>query len=329
MGENSAIEWTEHTFNPWMGCVKVSAGCVNCYAEAGSKRWGRELWGANADRQVTSDAYWRKPLKWNADAAEAGVPARVFCASFADVFEDNEKVVEARARLWELIAQTPWLVWLLLTKRPENILDMVPAEWRRPWTESGGWPMNVWAGTTIEEQRTVARLEHLVQVPAYVRFLSCEPLLGPVDLNPTYPNSVHGPDYLGEIDWIIAGGESGPNARPPHPAWFRSLRDQAASASVRFLFKQWGDYAPGRNTERWRVALDEDGGPGIVYPPGEYMRPSTAVVMERMGKKAAGRVLDGRTWDGVPSLPLPTGGFVVAPWSSSSRTRSRLAPPPP
>lgn len=218
MGENSAIEWTHHTFNPWVGCTKVSAACDHCYAETWAKRAGTpELW--QGDRRKTSAANWAKPIKWNRAAEAAGERHRVFCASLADVF-DNQVPDGWRIQLIGLIAMTPHLDWLLLTKRPQNIAGMVDA-----------MPANVWLGTTAENQTEFdRRWPHVAAVQATVHFISYEPALGPLSLLDAY----RGPD------WVIAGGESGPGHRKPDPAWFRDLRDECATAGVPFLFKQWG-----------------------------------------------------------------------------------------
>lgn len=250
MGENSKIEWCDHTFNPWEGCTKVSEGCKNCYAEALTKRFGRTQWGPTALRRRTSDSNWRKPLAWNRKAEQEGCRYRVFCASLADVFEWNPQVEEWRFDLFIMIDQTPYLDWLLLTKRPEHIMYVLRSEFN-----SASFPSNVWLGTSVENQAAAdKRVPELLNAPATVRFLSCEPLLGPVDLS----------QWLHRISWVIVGGESGTQARPMDPDWARSLRDQCQAAGVPFLFKQWG----GRN------------------------------------KKAAGRELDGRTWDEIPQPAL-------------------------
>lgn len=223
MAENSAIAWTDHTFNPWIGCTKVSPACDRCYAESWANRFGKpELWKGKRSR--TSPANWRKPLAWNASAAAYGERRqRVFCASLADVF-DNQVPDEWRADLWRLIAATPNLDWLLLTKRPQNIAKMLPPGWGE------GWP-NVWLGTTVENQEEVERrTPHLTAIPAAVRFLSCEPLLAEVNLEP----------YFGGIDWVIAGGESGGGARPMHLEWARTLRENCAAYGVSFFVKQIG-----------------------------------------------------------------------------------------
>lgn len=186
MGDSTAIAWTDHTFNPWLGCERVSPACQHCYAEAWAKRSGLVEWGRNAERRVTSPANWRKPLAWNAAAEAAGRPALVFCASLADVFEDRPELVEPRARLFDLIEATPHLIWQLLTKRPQHVVDMVPGPWLR-----GLWPENVWIGTTVEDQqRAVERIPRLLEVPAPVRFLSCEPLLNRVFVEPWLPHPV-------------------------------------------------------------------------------------------------------------------------------------------
>lgn len=252
MGKDSGIEWTHHTFNPWWGCWKVSDACANCYADAWAKRIGQNLWGKDAPRRFFGDDHWREPIRWNAQAVRDGQRRRVFCSSMADVFEERAELDVHRGRLWELIAATPMLDWLLLTKRPEHVEACVP------WTE---WPTNVWLGTTVENQKWAGiRVSILSKIPARVRFLSCEPLLGSVDLTP----------WLSSIDWVITGGESGGKARPMQLAWARALRDQCLAAGVAFHFKQWGNWRP-----------DGDG-------------------MERMNKKVAGRDLDGRTWDEYP-----------------------------
>jgi protein gp37 len=225
MAENSGIEWTHHTFNPWIGCTKVSAACDHCYAEAWDARGMQGLpsrWGPHADRTRTKT--WASPVKWNREAGKLGIRYRVFCASLADVFDNHKSILpDWRASLWSLIAATPHLDWLLLTKRPQNIAKMLPPTW------GNGWP-NVWLGTSTENREEMLRRgASLAQVPARIRFWSAEPLVG--DLGPIPPEIMP--------SWIITGGESGSHYRPVNPDWFRSIRDQAASAKVPFLFKQW------------------------------------------------------------------------------------------
>ncbi len=226
MGENSAIGWTDHTFNPWQGCTRVSPACNNCYAEAWANRFGKDLWGKEAVRQIASDSSWRQPLRWAAKAEMDGVRRQVFCASLADVFENRSDLDEPRARLWELIADTQPLDWLLLTKRPENVASLIDKAWN-----GNGWPTNVWLGCTVEDQRRAdERIPIFTAIPARVRFLSCEPLLGPVDLGP----------WLGDLHWVIVGGESGRGARRLDPDAARRLVGSCDQAGVPVFMKQAG-----------------------------------------------------------------------------------------
>jgi len=331
MSENTKIEWATHTFNPWEGCQKVGPGCDNCYAENRNARFagGTAInWGPGAPRRRTSEANWRKPLAWNANHEaffkEHGHRQRVFCSSLADVF-DNAVDPQWLGDLFELIQRTPNLDWLLLTKRIGNwksrmqaVLDsfgsrMPPTprprsvsdeeadsmNWVDAWLRNDVDPIpaNVWIGATICNQEEADRdIPKLLAVPAAKRFLSMEPLLGPVKLprfcdcgcrlpwQRAVSDAMKGASALNRdqaessvkstlgIDWVIVGGESGPNDRSMLPHWATSLRDQCVAASVSFLLKQWGEWAPeGDNA------------------------------MRRIGKKAAGRLLDGRTWDEVPS----------------------------
>lgn len=269
MAQDTKIEWADHTFNPWVGCTKVSPACDHCYAEAWAKRGGKAagvVWGG--ERRRTSKSTWAAPLKWNAQAQAEGRRYRVFCASLADVF-DNQVPTEWRDDLFSLIEATPHLDWLLLTKRIGNVGNMLPV----PFDFERLYP-NVWIGATICNQAEADRdIPKLLEVPARVRFLSVEPLLGPVDLLfhffsvPTGETRTRGglrqmklrkPDD-GGVHWVIVGGESGPGARPMHADWVRGLRDQCRRANVPFLFKQWGEW--------WQGA--------------------------RLGKAVAGRMLDG------------------------------------
>lgn len=306
MAENSAIEWTDHTFNPWEGCQKVGPGCDHCYAETRNARFGGGIapnWGPDAPRRLTSKSNWHKPLRWQADAAaflaKHGRRQRVFCASLSDVF-DNAVPDQWRSALFDLIHRTPDLEWLLLTKRIGNVAKLTDVEWG---TED--WPANVWLGATIvnqaEADRDIPKL--LATRGPRIRFLSMEPLLGPVDLGRVAPGQeLHGRrdvehmihalrggvwdqmmrvrDTDGpRIDWVIVGGESGPGARPMHPDWLIGLRDQCEAAGTPFLFKQWGEHLP--------VDVNTVTHKGIVF--------------ERVGKKAAGRRLHGMQHDGVPA----------------------------
>ena len=280
----TTIEWTASvnakgevvpgfSFNPWWGCVKVSPGCEHCYAETFAKRTGHNIWGpaATTERRIFGDKHWAEPLKWHADALQAGERRRVFCSSMADVFEDHPQLIDERLRLWKLIDQTPQLDWLLLTKRPENIDYMAPCSW-----VAAGFPGNVWIGTSVENQAMAdKRIPILAGIPATVRFLSCEPLLGPVDLSPYMGEEyATGVEWSGmcemaqeppDVQWVIVGGESGPKARPMQADWVRSIRDQCTGAGVAFHFKQWGG----------------------------------------VRKHETGRILDGRTWDEYPQVVAP------------------------
>jgi protein gp37 len=270
MGANTSIRWTHHTFNPWLGCAKVSEGCRNCYAETlTTNRMGLRVWGLGAQRKITAASTWAEPLRLHRQAEKARERRRVFCASMADVFEDRPDLREPRARLFRMIEETPWFDWLLLTKRPESMVRLAA---EAGWT--GPWPSSVWVGCTVESQKMAhARIPHLLDAPARIRFLSVEPLLGPLNLDP--PLCQHcgdGSDIRADdlesapwcadckaeavfghwldtstdvrqpgIDWVICGGESGGQARPFDLAWARSLRDQCQDAGVAFLFKQLGD----------------------------------------------------------------------------------------
>lgn len=279
--KDSKIEWTNHTFNPWWGCEKVSAGCKNCYAAASDSRWSKNdpHWGPGSTRRPMGESYWYQPVKWNAAAAAKNIRERVFCASMADVFEGHEATIPHLQRLFKLIEETPNLDWLLLTKRPENIMRLVPDRWH-----VHSFPGNVWIGTSVENQEMAnLRIPQLLKVPAAVRFLSCEPLLGPLDLSEFISCSgrerarIHSDrtghetgwlghsfaacedcgddDYLSEmLHWIIVGGETGKDARPMSPDWVTGVADQCKAHGIPFFFKQWGDwtaeYPQGRNLAR-------------------------------------------------------------------------------
>jgi protein gp37 len=321
MAENSKIEWTDHTFNPWTGCTKVSPGCDHCYAEGWAKRSGTVQWG-DSPRRRTTDANWRLPLKWNAQAEREGRRFRVFCASLADVF-DNQVPPEWRVDLFRLIEATPQLDWLLLTKRIGNARSMSQVAMGAIGCMHKPLPSNVWLGATVVNQEEADRdIPKLLATPARVRFLSMEPLLGPVDLITRYIRlPMGGGPLFGErplvkkLHWVIVGGESGPGARPMHPDWARSLRDQCAAASVPFLFKQWGEWLPWSQFSdsdvddppeqtRFRTLEHVDGEWRDVGRPG-YLDSLDGVIDDqqcigRVGKKVAGRLLDGVTHDGFP-----------------------------
>jgi protein gp37 len=235
MGETSKIEWTDSTFNPWIGCQHASPGCDHCYAESQNafRKWtAGGAWGPHAERKRTSAANWKKPQLWNGDAKrfelKHGRRRRVFCASLADVF-DNKAPKPWRVDLFNLIRETPNLDWQLLTKRPQNVAKMLPPDW------CGGYP-NVWLGTTTEDEKHYRmRWPVLARIPAAIRFISYEPAigtLGHLDLG------------IGAVpDWVISGGESGPKARTMNAHWVRELRDQCVTLGIPLFHKQWGTYA--------------------------------------------------------------------------------------
>jgi protein gp37 len=236
MAAKTTIEWCNrtlpdgtvipgHTWQRWWGCVKVASECKNCYAEVFAKRIGKDVWGpaANTGRWILGDDNLKKPFTWNRAAQASGHRHNVFCSSMSDIFEDNAILDEPRQQVWQIINETPWLNWLLLTKRPGNILTMAP------WGKQ--WPDNVWVGTSVgTQERADEEIDKLLEVPAVVRFLSVEPQLEHVDLTPWLPS----------LQWIICGGESGLHARPFKIGWARSLRDQCSRFDVPFFFKQIG-----------------------------------------------------------------------------------------
>jgi len=229
VAQNSQIEWTDHTFNPWTGCTNISPGCDNCYAEAWSKRSGHVKWGKNP-RKRTTDQYWKAPVIWNARAdqfqAAHGRRQRVFCASLADVF-DNKADTSWRRDLFQMIRSTPRLDWQLLTKRPQNISKMLPDD----WGENGY--NNVWLGFTAEDQtRFDQRKLFIRKIPAAVWFVSYEPAIGPLHIAADDPAP----------DWLIVGGESGHNARPMDPTWVRDMAFDCHTRKIPIFFKQWGSY---------------------------------------------------------------------------------------
>ena len=366
MSEQTAISWCDSTFNPWIGCTKVSPACDHCYAarQDAFRKWTPEGWGG--PRRRTSDALWEKPGRWNAqefvECASCGYrcelrhfhavdgpadwtmcPAcsgadwhgarrRVFCASLADVF-DNQVPDEWREDLFELIRTTPNLDWLLLTKRPQNIVRMVRAHGAIAGNGTRYLPDNVRLGTTCEDQQRAdinipALLRTRAELGARSLFISIEPMLGPVDL--TVDGLVcstacpwcadHGADpdtgavehcrrceWTGKsdewgIDWVICGGESGPQARPMHPDWVRSLRDQCAAASVPFHFKQWGEWAADPDDDRGAICKGITSAGEVLHNNADFnAHAGDAELMFRVGTKHAGRLLDGIEHNGVPT----------------------------
>lgn len=339
MGKNSKIEWTHHTFNPWRGCTKIATGCAHCYADKQAKRNPGVLgiWGDDGTRVLASEEMWRQPVVWNAEAQAAGERRRVFCASMADWAEDWDGFVtmnvsgspvyidratwracghplnratlhDVRSRLFRLIDATPWLDWLMLTKRPENIL--------RFWSDSGAefsFRQNVWLGTSVAVQDDVDRnVKQLLKardlVP--VLFISAEPLVGPINLCPSIANAlnrswppsddgfvtsddgpIHACDLLSWLDWIIVGGESGPQARAMHANWARWLRDQCLESKTPFFFKQWGEYI--------HDSQIGDGWHPTVSKRFHFADDSESLLV---GKENAGRKLDGVEWSQFPRV---------------------------
>ena len=331
MSDTTAIEWTDHTFNPWWGCSRVSPACRFCYADDQAKRYGHQVWRRHGPRRMLSDANWARPLKWNRDAERAGVPAKVFCASMADVFEDHPDVAEPRERLWGVIEATPWLQWQLLTKRPENVARMVP------WGDE--WPAHVLLGVSVENQRYAdERIPRLLDVPAKVRFLSCEPLLGPVNLwhrldpsDPCVDCDICGEErfadeigvghdrielYYGDghpdnspesgagwcpgpsagatprrIDWVICGGESG--GLKARPMHPEWARDLRDQCQAAGVPFLFKQWG----SHRW---IEHS-----VYDHATQCWVADGIEPQHVSKKLAGRELDGRTWDQFPLAAEP------------------------
>lgn len=326
MGDNTLIEWATHTFNGWIGCTAVSPACDHCYAEQlATTRLGVQ-WGPHAQRRRTTPRNWTRPLAWNRKAQAAGERHRVFSASLAD-WMDNAVPIDWLTDLLELVRVCDALDWLLLTKRPQLILRRLEqarqdamargmpqlAKWLGDWLD-GDAPHQVWLGTTTENQTQLeVRAPHLLASPARIHFLSCEPLLDALRI-PDHWLIQHHPGSA-RIDWIIAGGESGPHARPSHPDWYRRLRDQCESLDVPFFFKQWGEWSP--THPDWPratgIALADDGTAyqpaDLAYPDGprrgEAIRAghdhAHLTCMYHPGKKAAGHLLDGREHRAVPA----------------------------
>lgn len=335
MNANTTIEWTDVTWNPLRGCSKVSEGCRNCYAEKMAARFsgpGQPFEGTitdgrwNGQIRLVSEAL-DQPLHWRK-------PRRIFVNSMSDLFHPN--VPESYiGSIWDVMARTPQHTYQILTKRPERMLEIL-SEWAADgwyWRRDDGlWcgplegPLpNVWLGVSVENQRAAdERIPMLLQTPAAVRFLSCEPLLGPVDLTRIAPmdsenreGAIAGDALAGglwekkghaerwhqiqkgpAIDWIVVGGESGPNARPMHPEWVRSIRDQCQAAGVPFFFKQWGEWIPASQALTRQLEI----GHTVSFRAENNRRVLDEETFFRVGKKAAGRLLDGRTWDEFPNI---------------------------
>jgi protein gp37 len=276
MGETTGIEWCDSTLNLWWGCTKVggSPACDNCYAEAWSKRTGFNVWGTGASRRYFPDRHLDELFKWDDRVRRANRRARVFVMSMGDWAEGRPEQRPVLNQFFSMAEKFTNLDLLMLTKRPQLIKSLIPESWLKN-------PLpHVWMGTTIENSYWVKnRWEHLRQVPAAVHWFSMEPLASEIELPSDFL-------ALGKKAWVIVGGESGNGARPMNPAWVRSLRDQSVCAGVPFHFKQWGDL----------IAISEC----KPSAPGDRRITMDGIEYVRLGKKVAGRILDGRTWDELP-----------------------------
>jgi protein gp37 len=320
------IGWCHFTINHWWGCTKVSPGCLNCYAEGLDSRFhGGEHWGKGSPRKPRLEAARKEALALNHKAQKDGTRYRVFANSMND-WLDPEVPIEWLAFMLETIRCTPNLDWLLLTKRPELWRERMQAvnrhlyysteksqsacdtyNWLANWEMADNGPENVWIGTSVEDQtRANERHKHLMNIPARVLFWSGEPLLSEIQTADLW-------EKYGAPDWVIVGGESGRNARPMHPDWARSLRDQCEAADVPFLFKQWGEWLPfDANSPclRWKnenhdggsaAYLDEAHVDGRVYNVDKIMcDPDSNAVFVKVGKERAGRQLLGRVHNEFP-----------------------------
>lgn len=256
MSETTKIQWADATFNPWIGCTKVSAGCKNCYAENTTRArvlrgQGHETWGKGSQRSRTSAATWKGPLRWESECGiHPGYPHKVF-PSLCD-WLDDEVPIEWLADFLNLIHQTPSLSWLLLTKRPENFFSRIDeaintmpndpfvCDWSDP-DEQHLMPENVWIGTSVENQEMAdKRIPELLKIPATIRFLSCEPLLGPIDLRYSAFNGSDTISSIAGIHWVIVGGESGSQARRCDLGWIQDIKRHCQIANVPVFVKQLG-----------------------------------------------------------------------------------------
>lgn len=269
-----ALDYFDHTFNIAWGCVKVSYGCDNCYAEEDATCRNWNVWGKNAQRRTFGADYWKRPLKWDKEAKGAKKRPIVFCSSMADVFEKGHPTIDQeRKKLWPLIEATPNLDWHLITKRHENI------ERNLPWGKTDvPWP-NVWISVSVEDDlRARIRLPYVSRLNVVVRGAHIEPLLGPI---PTLAQ------YISQLDWVLVGGESCDSnyakARPMQPIWVKDINDICKGAGVPFMFKQWGSQKP--------VAVNAD----------------ASIKFQAMNRFAAGDILFKKTWKGwaVPKVGKP------------------------
>lgn len=294
MGENSKIEWTDATWNPWQGCTKVSPACDHCYMFRDLGRYGKDPTVVFRSKPPTFDL----PIRRRKGDCILAPGSKVFTCSWSDWF--HQAADAWRPEAWEHIRARPDLTFQIVTKRVERIAEHLPADW------GNGWP-NVWLIATVENQEWAdKRLPILRQIPAFVHGVSMEPLLGNVILG----------NHLSWLKWVIAGFESGPKSRPGHPQWLRSLRDECQAAGVAFHFKQWGEWLPHDQKEiEGLCTAGQDW--GLLQLDGSYLPTATTwngrqcsaedgfeVNIQRVGKKAAGRMLDGREHSEFPQVAV-------------------------
>ena len=312
------IEWCDYTFNPWIGCQKVSPACDNCYADRLCQRFGKDCFGTGKDRIRTGDKNWEKMVSLNRRIANRiyshtadgfikndglherklnAMYPKVFCGSMCDVF-DNAVPDTWRKDLFRLIAETSCLDWLILTKRIGNAPAMIERAIGKYDSEFYGLQNNVWLGITVCNQQEAERdIPKLLDIPAKKHFLSMEPLLGRFNLEKA---RAWQSDVVG-VDWVIVGGESGPNARPMHPDWVRRVRDDCELFATPFFFKQWGEWLPAKRDKYGNVEFcDQNTVPHNGFLKCRVTDLDATFTAFRFGKKASGRLLDGKTWDGVP-----------------------------
>jgi protein gp37 len=282
MADKSSIEWTQATWNPTTGCDQTSPGCDHCYALTLSRRlkaMGNPKYQRDGSPKTSGPGFGltihpdqlQLPHRWKA-------PRLIFVNSMSDLFHPDvpDEFIED---VFQVMADTPRHTYQVLTKRAQRLSKIATL---LPWTD------NIWMGVSVESARYSFRANHLRKVPAAVRFISAEPLLGPL------PNL-----ELTDIDWLIAGGESGPGARPMYPAWAEDLRDRCRVEGVAFFFKQWGAWVPNRESGAVPVTIEGE----ILDAMPKVMAPGAPVRMRRVGKGAAGRTMGGRTWNEMPTGP--------------------------
>lgn len=248
MGDNTTISWCHKTFNLWHGCVKVGTACKNCYAETMSNRWKRDIWGVDKQRHFNAPAYYNNLEKWQRKAEKAGVAYRVFVMSMGDLFEIhrdpdiNAQMVEKRGWFWDMVEQTPNLVYMILTKRPENIYELAPTAWQHTEGETVSFPSNVWIGTSIGDPSKLHRMSEIAKHKATVRFVSFEPLVEKISARMILAERLKSASLFDDTWLYITGGESGHGARPSEFGWFKEISRAAGAGGDRFFMKQTGGH---------------------------------------------------------------------------------------